>query len=253
MVMDSSGGIRSSYLPKDKLFANKMAQNYFLDRVVYNNYYGLEVLVSKGFDPDRATVIHNCIEEVLPRMSRDAKDKIQILSVGRFNDLKDYDTAIKSFLYLVTQLNVHCEVEYVIIGDGELEKELRAMIDKSQLTNIRIVNNPGDLDSYYKAADIYFLSSKIEGLPNTIMEAMSYSLPVVSTKVGDVEYLVQDGVNGLLSPKEDYRSLATHLKTLIKDQQLRNKMGAEGNKLLAKNFSTESFLKKNLELINELI
>ena len=64
------------------------------------------------------------------------------------------------------------KIEYILVGDGELYQLIQNWVKSLQIADVTIVRNPSNIDDYYRAADIYFLSSDSEGMPNTIMEAL---------------------------------------------------------------------------------
>jgi glycosyltransferase involved in cell wall biosynthesis len=145
------------------------------------------------------------------------------------------------------------EIEYIIVGDGELYQQIQTWINDLQLSNVTIVKNPDKIENYYIEADIYFLSSISEGMPNSIMEALNYSLPVVSTCVGDTNYLVKDDINGFLVPIKDSEKLAEKLSVLINDSNKRNDFGINGHSLLIKEFSEKKFQEEYINFTKKLI
>jgi glycosyltransferase involved in cell wall biosynthesis len=97
------------------------------------------------------------------------------------------------------------------------------------------------------------MTSLYEGIPNTIMEALNYSLPIVSTNVGDINYLVKDGINGYLSKPKDIEALADSLQKLISSHTLRNDFGKKGHDILKRDFSFESFKEEYISLTHKLL
>ena len=87
------------------------------------------------------------------------------------------------------------------------------------------MGNPSNLDEYLSKSDIYLSTSLFEGLSNSIMEAMAYSLPIIATDVGDNNYLVQDGYNGFVTNVKDVDEIAKKLLSLVIDKEKRLKMG----------------------------
>ena len=81
------------------------------------------------------------------------------------------------------------------------------------------------LNEVYLNSDIFVLSSKWEGFPNVLLEAMSYGLPVVSTKVSGAEDLIEDGKSGFLVPVGDVKKLEEAILKLATDCDLRKRMG----------------------------
>ena len=157
--------------------------------------------------------------------------------------------------YLIDQLNVNrSSINYNIIGYGDLEQEIRNKIVDLQLSDvIKIIIKPKNLRKYYVDADIFFSSSLFEGMSNSIMEALSFSLPVVSTNVGDVKFLVQNNKNGFLCSVKDKVNMADSLQKLILSKELRIKFGLKSYNIISKNFSMQIFRKKYIEFINKMI
>ncbi len=233
------GGVRSSSLPFVKYYVTLFLQRYLLDYIIFNNYYGRDVFIKRGFSPTKSKVIQNCINNLQSEIKRPERKVVKILSVGRFTTQKDYLTALKS-INLLNEKFPEKHIEYTIVGDGKLYKQIHIWVKNLQLSNVKIVRNPENIEYYYQESDIYFLSSNSEGMPNSIMEALNYSLPVVSTDVGDAKYLVKDGINGFLVPAKNYQLLADKLNELASDSDLRNLFGAKGHSLLVNEFSEET-------------
>jgi len=90
--------------------------------------------------------------------------------------------------------------------------------------------------------DVFVLTSVSEGLPNTILEAMASGLPVVSTHVGGVEELVENGKTGMLVPSKNAEMFAGAVSTLAGDAELRRRMGAQGQKKARAEFGLQRML-----------
>jgi glycosyltransferase involved in cell wall biosynthesis len=246
------GGIRSSYLPNVKFYIVWFLQKYFLDYTIFNNYYGREIFIKKGFSTSKSIVIQNCINNIQKEITRPNRKKVRILSVGRFTADKDYLTALKAIQLL--KFNIpETEIEYIIVGDGELEQQIQIWVNELQLSNVTVVKNPDKIEDYYIGADIYFLSSIFEGMPNSIMEALNYSLPVVTTDVGDAKYLVKEGINGFLVPIKDSKKLAEKLSELVLDFNKRNSFGMNGHYLLIKEFSENKFQDEYINFTKKIL
>jgi glycosyltransferase involved in cell wall biosynthesis len=177
---------------------------------------------------------------------------VKILSVGRFAAQKDYLTALNAIV-LLKKKAFDKTIEYIIVGDGELDQQIQTWIKDLQVSDVTIVRNPDKIEDYYIESDIYFLSSIFEGTPNSIMEALNYSLPVVSTDVGDAKYLVKDGLNGFLVPVRDSGMLASKLYELVSDPDKRNEFGKNGHSLLIKEFSEERFRDEYINFTKKIL
>jgi len=120
-------------------------------------------------------------------------------------------------------------VEFKAYGDGELREELLAKAQRLGLDGAAIF--PGafasreELNRILLNTDIFLLSSILEGQPLVVVEAMAYGCPIVTTNVGGIPELIQDGVNGLLCPPEKPECLAEKIITLIESESLRAQLG----------------------------
>lgn len=243
------GGIRSSKLDKNKIWINKILQNYINNQTVYNNSSGYYNLSKRGFNPKRAVVIPNCFDVKNDPIIRNKKESVTILTVGRFHLSKDYKTAIEAIHYLYEEI---VNIKFIIIGWGELENDIRNWIKLFGIEKITsVVINPKNLSEHYQKADIYMQSSIFEGLSNTIMEAMSYSLPIVTTDVGDNRELVAEGENGYICKVKDSLSIANGLKILVNNEKLRNHYGLQGYNILKSKYSIKKFTDNYMDLIRK--
>ena len=107
-------------------------------------------------------------------------------------------------------------MNYKIVGYGLLKEELKSKIDRLNLNSIiNLYDETESINHFYEKADIYLSTSTHEGMSNTIMEALSYSLPVVCTNVGDSSYLVIDGYNGFLCKPKDITQISDCIFRMI--------------------------------------
>jgi glycosyltransferase involved in cell wall biosynthesis len=246
-VANIYGGIRTSKLPLWKIILEKIASNYFCTATIFNSYAGENVFKGKGIK--RSVVIPNCFPDISAPFERVQKEKLKIITVGRFVPEKDYLTAIKSINFLK---NTNDKFIFQIVGYGLQENEIRNIITKFSLeNNVEIFINPGNITELLNEADIYLSTSLFEGTSNSIMEAMNASLPIVATNVGDNNKLVLEGANGFLHDVGAYKAIAQSLKTLIDDYKTRIEAGLESNRRLKENYSFEKFKDEYLKLIEQ--
>jgi glycosyltransferase involved in cell wall biosynthesis len=244
------GGIRSSRIDQQKAGLQKLLQNSVNTLTVYNNKRAIRLLSEKGFDPTKAVYIPNCVHDIPSPVEREKKAPVVILSVGRFHHAKDYHTAIKAIALLREKNDGFV---YRIIGYGQQEEQIRSWIkDYDADTYIDIVINPTDIEKYYLEADIYFLSSIFEGLSNTVLEAMSYSLPLVLTDVGDNDMLLKDRENGFMCQPGDHKAMSDGLEALLGSHEKRIAFGRKSYNRLVNTFSEDIFRQNYNRLIENL-
>lgn len=137
----------------------------------------------------------------------------------------------------------HPNIALLIVGDGVQRNELEAMARDLKIRTI-FAGWQRDIVPYYFLMDIFVLPSFFEGLPNVMLEAMAMEKPVVATDVGGTSDLVRDGENGFLVPHGDVESLASAIKKLVLDTDLRSTMGRIGRNMMKRDFSWETILTK---------
>jgi glycosyltransferase involved in cell wall biosynthesis len=143
--------------------------------------------------------------------------------VGRFAPPKNHALLVEAF----TQVRADAPLYLLLVGGGELENAVREQVAGLGLQGrVRFLGVRADVADILRASDVFVLSSRVEGNPLSVMEAMAAGLPVVSTAVGGVPELVREGVTGLLVPSEDAGALAQAMQALVDDPVRRRAMGA---------------------------
>jgi len=175
----------------------------------------------------------------------------RVISVGKLDPQKGYDLLIESWA-LVAQK--HSDWLLDIFGIGEWEGKLRRRIDELDLSKcINLRGATDDVLSEYLDSSIYVMSSRYEGLPMVLIEAMSCGLPIVSfdCKCGPRE-LIKEGINGFLVKPFEIEQLADKICELIEDEPLRELMGANAQKEV-KRFSKLSVMHLWISLFDQLM
>ncbi|WP_192583299.1 glycosyltransferase family 4 protein [Streptomyces albicerus] len=170
----------------------------------------------------RVVRIPNAVHS-LDQVPSDHRSKIAV-AAGRLFPQKGFDLLIPAWAKLV---ETYPDWQLRIYGSGEKKAELRALIEEHHLYNhVFLMGHTDRLDDELAKASFYVLSSRFEGLPMVMIEAMSHSLPVVGfdCPTGPSDVLTH-GVDGLLVPPEDPDALADAMAKLMGDQALRADMG----------------------------
>ncbi|SIR10596.1 Glycosyltransferase involved in cell wall bisynthesis [Pontibacter lucknowensis] len=141
------------------------------------------------------------------------------------------------------------DAHFILVGDGPLKEELLAKRKTVGLEER--LHMPGlktNVQPYFSAMDIYMMSSVFEGLPIALLEAMSCSCAVISTKAGGVGEVIEDGKSGLLCEVNDYMKLADYGVQLLQNQEQRKALAAGARQRVQSDFSINKMAKQLEEL-----
>lgn len=143
---------------------------------------------------------------------------------------------------------------FLLVGDGERRAELEALVGRLGLEDrVCFLGWRRDLDRVYADLDLVALTSRNEGSPVSLIEAMAAGRAVVATRVGGVPDLVEDGVTGLLVPPEDSTAMAEAMSALLGDPERRRALGEAGRKRVSPAFGAERLLGDIDRLYTELL
>lgn len=248
------GGIRNEKLPYYKFAIERFIHNHINDVSVFNNFSGKEKFRKRGFNPDKIHVIQNAIElENWPaRDERNQGNEIKIVTVGRFVNQKDYQTALKSFKLLKDKCST-TRFRYIIIGYGPLENEIRSLAHELEITSdIQIMINPPNIPEILRNSDIFLSTSLFEGVSNAIMEAMVAGLPIVATEVGDNKHLIRNSFNGYLVPCKNTGLVVQKLGYLCASEEKRRTFGKNSRLILETDFSMSLLVDNYVSLFQRI-
>jgi GalNAc-alpha-(1->4)-GalNAc-alpha-(1->3)-diNAcBac-PP-undecaprenol alpha-1,4-N-acetyl-D-galactosaminyltransferase len=174
-----------------------------------------------------------------------------VVAMGRFNSQKAFDILIRAFAKSSVG---RPEWRLTILGDGEDRKQLELLIKDLGVTSVvRLpgrVANPG---IYLSAADLFVLSSRYEGFPNALLEAMAVGLPVIATNCeSGPSHIVQHEVDGILVPVENVDALASAMAVLMDDASLRKRLGERAT-AVSERYAIDSIMSRWESLLNEVI
>jgi len=145
-------------------------------------------------------------------------------------------------------------VRFLIVGDGELRASLERRVQDLGLTGaVRFLGWRADIDKLYADLDVVALTSRNEGSPVALIEAMAAGVPVVSTEVGGVADVVEHGVTGLLAAMDDDAALAGHVAKLLGDRESGRRMGQAGRTRVAATYGAGRLVADIEALYEELL
>lgn len=184
-----------------------------------------------------------------PQVNRDfSKKKRHILFAGTLNERKGYNRLLEAFSKIA---NLYPDWKIIFAGNGEIGKakelQIQLHIPENQVIYLGWVSGH-EKEKAFQEASIYCLPSWGEGFPMGVLDAWAYGIPVITTPVGGIVDIIQDGINGLIYNIYDIQKLSDNLSILISSEKLRNKIVTETDKLVKNEFNI-STINKQLDYI----
>lgn len=205
-------------------------------------------IVHVGIDTDKFSPV------MRDKLSRGT---LTIVSVGRLDEKKGHEYLIKAFARVVEEFP---GARLRIVGGGPLEGQLAALVREEHLEEAVELLGPrgqNEVPGLVASAGVGALTSTTardgdrEGTPVFLMEAQGMGLPVVSSNHSGIPEVVRDGETGFLVEERDVLGIANALKKLLRDSQLREKMGREGRKHIENYFSLRAWQKTLISIYKE--
>jgi glycosyltransferase involved in cell wall biosynthesis len=202
----------------------------------------------------KISVIGNGVDTnfFVPEKRKDMKGAY-IIYTGRLDSRKGLVDLIASSEYVCQE---HTNIKFILTGKGPMKKYLERRINDLGLKkNFYFAGfvDRSTLLKYYQNAIIYVLPSYYEGLPTTLLEAMSCGIPSIATDVKGSSELIEDGENGLLVPPGDPKRLAEAILRLLDDEELRKKLGDNAREYVVGNYDWEIITNKVEEIYKSMI
>ena len=240
-----------------------------LNRYVTRRYFDAMIPVSEdikgqlsGYYPDtKLHAIHNAIDprKIKPAISREAvraefgieTGAPLIGAAGRMVPVKAYDKFLGMAKLI---LETRPEARFLLIGDGPLQKSLEDMAAKINIREQVIF--PGfrdDIIDIVNALDIFVFSSSHEGIPMALLEAMVLKKAVVSTAVGGINEVIENGVSGVLTASQTPKDLADACLRVLDDKKLLADLGEAAARRVDEEFSIDMLRNRVVRLYQETL
>jgi len=233
----------------DRLIANSPIPHRMVAVSQSNLRYCIEM---QRIRPNKLLVIENGIDlgdmpppapaviELLRGELGLAADDLVVTMVARLHPQKDHESLLRAIAAVAVDLPV---MRVLLVGAGPLQAELTERIAALGLgAQVRLLGERRDVSQILALSDIFVLTSRWEGMPNAVLEAMAAGLPVLATRVDGIVDLVRDGETGILVPPGDDRALATALLALGNDPARRQVLGVAGRRRVESTYTIERFV-----------
>lgn len=212
-----------------------------------------------GLSASRIRVIPNGVDIARyrphPALTRDMLglpcDGRLIGQVGRLETEKDHATLLRAFAIVACTC---LDARLVIVGDGSQRSELqRAAGALGLAARVHFLGLRSDVADLLPHLDVFVLSSRNEGLPFALLEAMACGRPVVATSVGEIPRIVQQAVTGMTVPPGDPTALANALVAVLGHQSLATAMGGAARHVIEERYSLARVVDQYEELYSSLL
>jgi glycosyltransferase involved in cell wall biosynthesis len=209
-------------------------------------------IVGLGIKSEKIEVIHNGIDTDLFVPARELPfEKKSLLWIGRYVNGKGVD-------YLIDALNIlktrYPDVTLTMIGKGpdvdRISQKIRDLNLESNIIMKDFIPN-SEIVSLYQNSSVFVLPSLEEGVPRTILEAMSCGVPVVCSSLPQLVDIVDGG--GLLTPIKDSQALADNISKLLSNSSLAEELSKNGRRKVVESYSWKDTVKKTVQIYKELV
>jgi glycosyltransferase involved in cell wall biosynthesis len=173
-----------------------------------------------------------------------------ILAVGRLSHEKGFDSLLRAFAVLRA---AEPGLKLVILGEGRDRAKLEALRAELKLDDSVLLPGHRPSTSWLNRAVMFVLSSRYEGFPNALAEAMAAGLPGVATRCCGPEEMIQDGQDGFLVPVDDIDAMVARMRRLLSDKPLRELLGARARQVAETRFAPELIWNEWQNVIDQAI
>ncbi|MBN1913732.1 MAG: glycosyltransferase family 4 protein [Candidatus Omnitrophica bacterium] len=144
--------------------------------------------------------------------------------------------------------------KFILVGDGILRKKIERSIERLDLKNQVVLTGwRRDIPRILSSIDVFALTSLWEGMPVTVLEAMSLAKPVVATDTGGVREVIKEGETGFLVPVRDIKAMSEKIVSLLRNRQLRIKMGKAAKESLREDYNMPTAVSRTQNVYLDLI
>ena len=226
----------------------------FSDRIISVSEQIKNDLEKSGIRKSKITVIQNAVQtsqkkktypmnDTKLRYFRGIKKEEYVVGyVGRLSEEKGVGYLVEAGIHLL-EIGELCKI--FIIGDGPQRKKLEDMVlMKGYENDIIFTGFQTNIEEWMLMLDIFVLPSLTEGTPMALLEAMSFGVPVLATRVGGVPKVIENGINGVLVNPTDSMAIAENLKILFHHPSLRKKIALKALSVIEKQHNINDWCKK---------
>jgi glycosyltransferase involved in cell wall biosynthesis len=248
---------RHGLMAYKRKFHYRLLHRWHVDRLVVNAPAILERYARLGFDVDHARVILNGVHPPTPKPGElrarfGLPDAVPVVvTFGRLANQKQLDVFVRVARRIA---DVHPTTRFVVMGDGAVRERLEGWIDDAGLReNFVVAGFVDDAASLAGDADLFLLTSKNEGTPNALLEAMAAGTCCLSFDVGSVPMVLGDDLESAVLAPDDEEGMASRALELLSDDAARRDLAARQRERIERRFTFERAITAYEELLEDVI
>jgi len=225
------------------IFVNSDDPRYMINKGIIDEKK-VKIIKSVGIDTDEfddSKIDKNRLEKLKTELN--VKDKTVVLMIAR----AIWHKGIREF-YEAAKRSRDPDTVFILVGDTDEGNHFSATKEFLQNSDVLWLGFREDIKELISICDIFVLPSYREGVPRTLLEAASMAKPIVTTDAVGCKEVVEDGKNGFLVPVKDVEKLSKSIEKLLKDEDLRKKMGKYSREKAIKEFDIKKIVKEYMDV-----
>ncbi len=230
----------------------------FFDRILPVSDQIKDDLAALRFKPHKISRLHNSVDIHLDHKLKKggathfkSSDDFLIGIIGRLSPEKNVAGFLEAARLLLPKFR---KVKFLIVGDGPERQNLEKTAASQNLTGrIQFCGFVNDMEPIYQSLDLLVISSKTEGIPLVVLEAMKHAIPVVSTRVGGIPEIIEDGIDGMIVEPNDPRAIAAAIEILLKDTDRYREISRNAQAKIASAFNRSNWIGNIEHIYHELL
>lgn len=202
------------------------------------------VLKKLGAKDDKITTVYTGIDVKLETKKTSKitkKNRTVITCISRLRPRKGHKYLFEALASIKGKLK---NVEVWIVGDGEVREELEDQVEALNLKEVKFLGERKDIEKLLSQSDIFILPTTSDTLPLAIIEAMFANKAIISTRIGGIPEIIQNGHTGLLTDPGNSKQLAEKILSLLGDSALRERIAANATSYAEKNLRSSTMVKR---------
>ncbi|GHF99363.1 TIGR03088 family PEP-CTERM/XrtA system glycosyltransferase [Thalassotalea marina] len=241
-------------LNKKHNFLRKLISNFIHRYIAVSDELYQWLKTTVGIKDNKVTLITNGINTDLFNLPKSSSDQVRFINVARLSPIKDHENLLQACEILSNNSGLNANWQLTIVGDGPLKEQLhQSMQAKGLGEKVTFLGARNDIAQLISQSDVFVLSSIAEGIPMTILEAMSGSTPVISTAVGGIPQVITPDVDGYLVENKNAAQLAQAMRNYIENDDLKTTHGKAAREKVLTKFDEKNMVDAYLDCYQQIL